>query len=275
MPIGNKASLLVGLALVCVVALSASLPAGDAPGPERIETVADLNGKRLGILAGTVLDNAANDALDFTRILYYDDTAAEIEALLAGEIDAFIDDEPVARYLAGTNPLLRKVEGTLIPDSYGFAAQYGDDEFYNALDGFLGEMLTDGTVDALERKWIDSPDEEGRVMPDLPEVESGRVLRFGVSPVSAPFVYENADGEVIGLDLELMDMIARRMNRRLEVVSMEFSELVPSLLRGRVDVIGSCLSITEERQAIIRFTRPCYEGGVAAITLADGAGGDE
>lgn len=272
----NATRRILFVAWVFLLAVSCRGPAAEEAdaGGAGIRTVADLNGKRIGILAGTVLDTAADNALDFTNIIYYDNTEAEIRALIAGEIDAFIDDQPVARFLAARDPRLRKVEGILEEDRYGFAVAYGDDEFYDQVDAALGELLADGMLDALEAKWIDSPDEESRVLPEPREEDAKRILRFGVSPVSAPFVYEKGERGIVGLDVELMGMIAERHDRRLIVVGMEFSELIPSLLSGRVDVIGSCLSITEERGKLVRFTRAYYEGGVAAITLAGESAAD-
>lgn len=263
----------VGAAFCCVFLLTAAVPSSPAAGEgaddpwagRAIRTVADLNGKRLGVIAGTILDTAANDALDYTQIVYFDGNEAEIRALVAGEIDAVIDDEPVVRYISGKYPVLQRVEGTLQDDHYGFATRYDDAELHNRIDSVIGEFLDDGTLRELEEKWIDNPDEASRVMPDPPEAGGGAVLRMGVSPVSAPFVYKNPDGELLGLDIELMGLVARRLDMRLEVVDMEFSELVPSLLDGRVDVIGSCLSITDGRAKLIWFTREYYRGGVAAL----------
>lgn len=254
------------VAAILGVSFAGALAAeADSGGPVR--TVADLNGKRLGVIAGTILDNAANNVLDFTQIVYFDDGDAVLRALLDGEIDAMIDDEPVVRYLVAKDKRLRRV-GLLEEDRYGFALRYDDNDLYEQVDAALGGFIGDGTVDALEKKWIDSVDDAERVMPDLPDQPAGPTLRMGVSPVSAPFLYRSDKGEIVGMDLELMQLIARRIDRRLVVVDMEFSELIPSLLSGRVDVIGSCLSITEERSKIIHFTREYYEGGVTALALS-------
>lgn len=236
---------------------------------KRINSVADLNGMRLAILAGSSFDNAANDALDFTQILYFDNTAQEIEALMAGEVDAMIEDEPVARYLAGIDTRLRRVDGILVAEDYGFAVHPEQADLHELVNNALKEIIRDGTLKDMEERWLDSHDEATRVIPELPKAGTDGVLHLGVSSISAPFCYLK-DGKVTGLDIELMERLARRIDRRLVVVDMEFSELIPSLLAGDVDVIGSCFSITPERAKVVRFTDSYYKGGVAALVLADG-----
>ncbi|MCC8189797.1 MAG: transporter substrate-binding domain-containing protein [Planctomycetes bacterium] len=238
-----------------------------------IETLTDLNGKRIGVLAGTMLDMAANRFLDFTHFVYFDDSESQIQALLNGEIDAFVEDEPVANYLVANNPRLRRLDATFMDDIYGFALRNDDEATFRAVNDALMALIADGSVAELERKWLAGADTEERPPPPSPPrppaSDGAAVLRFGVSPVSAPFVYRNDAGRVVGMDIELMDRIAQTIGRELEVRSMEFSELLPSLLAGEVDAIGACLSITPERRALVRFTINYHEGGVAAVVLAD------
>lgn len=277
----NKESLLVCGLCACLFVMVFSLPFGincsiagsspeEAVEPMQLIYIKDLNGKRIGVIAGTMLDIAANDGLDYTQIVYFDNQPSMIRALINGEIDAFIDDEPVIRYLASKFPELRRLEGSLQEDDYGFALRYEDDTLYTQVDNAVRELLADGTIESLGRKWLDSPDDSMRVMPKISEeIQEGPVLYFGTSTVSAPFTYRNDADEVVGLDIELMGLVAKRIGRRLIVTDMEFSQLIPSLQEGKVDVIGSCLSITEERKKLIHFTTAYHRGGVEGVVLAE------
>ena len=254
-------AVLLGVGIVCIAVFA---NCAEPVQGETIRTIADLNGKRLGAIVGTTLDSAANKALDFTQIHYYDDSDDQIEALYLGEIDAFLDDEPVARFLAGRDSGLRVIPGRLMEDEYGYAMRLDDEELYEKINSLLVKRIEDGTLRRLEQKWLDSS--EGEAAEPAPAPSSGRILRFGVSPVSAPFVYK-VSGNIVGLDIDLMRNIAESLGMRLEVTAMDFSELLNALQSGDVDVIGSCLSITEERKQLVRFTDSYYQGGVAAVTL--------
>lgn len=234
---------------------------------ERIDTIEDLNGKRLGLITGTSLDTSANEALDFTQIFYYENNDHEIQALLDGEVDAVVTDEPIARYLAGIDPRLRRLDGILIEDRYGFAVRPGDHDLHRLVNTALNEIMRDGTLADMEARWLDSSDENTRVLPELPPA-SGPELRLAVSSISAPFCYIK-DGQLTGLDIELMERLARRIGRTLVIVDKEFSALIPSLMSGEVDLIGSLFSITPERERTLLFTDSYYSGGVAALVLSD------
>ncbi len=235
-----------------------------AAGGGEINSIDDLNGKQLGILAGTMFDNAANAALDFTRIRYFDRRTDIIDALRGGSIDAFIDDAPIARFLAARNPDLFVVSGMLLPTDYAFALRLDDEELFGRINPLVRRKVGDGTVARLETLWVESAEGEKTDAP--PPAREGKALRFGVSPDSTPFAYM-AGGHIVGLDIDLMRGIAEDLGMRLAVHAMDFSRLVPSLEAGEVDVIGSCFSVTDQRKRIVRFTDSYYRGGAVAVTL--------
>jgi len=51
----------------------------------------------------------------------------------------------------------------------------------------------------------------------------------------------------------------------LEVVNMDFGAMIPALTAGKVDMIGACITITEERAKKVLFSEPYYNGGIAAL----------
>lgn len=256
-------------AAICpLVAACHAARAGEAGG--RIEKIADLNGRRIGAIVGTSLDVSANNALDFTQIEYYEKREQQLEALLSGEIDAYIEDEPVARYDVSVNPELRLLPGRLEDDLYGFAVRFDEKDLKTDIDKVLKNLEEDGTLADMEARWIDGVGEGARAMPELPKQTTGRILRFGVSSISPPFCYSDDEG-VKGFDIELMERIAAALGRRLVIMDMDFADLIASLLSGKVDVVGSCFSITAERARIILYSESYYNGGVVAMVRADQA----
>lgn len=51
----------------------------------------------------------------------------------------------------------------------------------------------------------------------------------------------------------------------LEIVNMDFGAMIPALVSGKVDMIGSCITITEERAKSVLFSEPYYQGGIAVV----------
>jgi len=52
---------------------------------------------------------------------------------------------------------------------------------------------------------------------------------------------------------------------RMEIQSMDFGALIPSVISGKADIAGSCISITEERAKSIHFSIPEYFGGFMLV----------
>lgn len=94
-------------------------------------------------------------------------------------------------------------------------------------------------------------------------------LRIGVDPNLKPFVYENAHGELLGFDVEAAKQICQDLDRKCKFVKIEWDGLIPSLMVGKIDVIISSMSITEEREKSVDFTIPFYKSPSQILVLKE------
>jgi polar amino acid transport system substrate-binding protein len=46
---------------------------------------------------------------------------------------------------------------------------------------------------------------------------------------------------------------------------MDFGAMIPALMAGKVDMLGACITITDERAKSVLFSEPYYKGGIAAL----------
>lgn len=93
----------------------------------QINSLADLPGRSVGVLSGSVAEPLAR--AEGMRVRTYARIGEAAEALRAGEIDAVVADAPVLEYHAFSHPEagLRVVGPRFEPDKYGFALPRGDD----------------------------------------------------------------------------------------------------------------------------------------------------
>ncbi len=97
-----------------------------------------------------------------------------------------------------------------------------------------------------------------------------KVLRMATESAYAPFEFYDADnGKTVGFDIDLLDAIAKHMGRKLEVVSMGFDAIIPSLLTNTTDVGVAAITITEERAKRLQFSSPYYESGLSTLIRAE------
>src|SRR5450759_3777039 len=78
-------------------------------------------------------------------------------------------------------------------------------------------------------------------------------LVVGTSGDQPPLVMKDKDGNLIGFEADLAGMMAAAMNVKLKLAPMGFSELLPALEAGKVDLVISGLTITPERNLKVAF----------------------
>ena len=88
-------------------------------------------------------------------------------------------------------------------------------------------------------------------------VEDGKLTVCSDIPY-APFEYEE-DGEVTGIDVELMEGVAARLGLEAEFRDTDFDGIFAALAAGNCDVIASSVSITDERKQANNFTDGYFE----------------
>ena len=91
--------------------------------------------------------------------------------------------------------------------------------------------------------------------PRVQERPAHSVLRVGVTPDTAPYVYWQAD-HYAGLEIDFAERLAAALGYHAEFVSVPWDEQIPALLGGRTDVIMSGMSITPARAARVAFGDP-------------------
>jgi len=87
-------------------------------------------------------------------------------------------------------------------------------------------------------------------------VETGKI-RVGSSPDWPPYEYlDPVTGEFIGFEVELMEMIAERLDLEVEWIEMGFDLIIPEVKDKAIDLGVSGFSITPERLEVIQYTMP-------------------
>src|SRR5262245_63977161 len=94
-------------------------------------------------------------------------------------------------------------------------------------------------------------DAVAQVAPPKELVNAGKIT-YGVAATFAPFEYMQ-DGKLVGLDIEMLDAMAKAMGLSAEAMNMEFKGLIPALQSKRIDIINSGMYIRPEREEPVDF----------------------
>ncbi|ULO01102.1 amino acid ABC transporter, periplasmic arginine/lysine/histidine-binding lipoprotein [Campylobacter sp. RM5004] len=88
---------------------------------------------------------------------------------------------------------------------------------------------------------------------------ANQVVKVGISANYAPFDMM-VDGKLSGFDVDLVEEIAKASNLKIEFVNMSFDGLIPSLVAGKITMIASGMSISEQRKKNCDFSEPYFFG---------------
>ncbi|WP_440454468.1 transporter substrate-binding domain-containing protein [Psychrobacter sp. ASPA161_9] len=80
-----------------------------------------------------------------------------------------------------------------------------------------------------------------------------------------PFSYTDADGKLIGYEVELVDALCAQMKAECELISQDWDGLIPGLNAQKFDAIIAGMSITPERKEVVEFTDPYFHTGIILI----------
>ncbi|MDS0528297.1 transporter substrate-binding domain-containing protein [Clostridium sp. SHJSY1] len=81
----------------------------------------------------------------------------------------------------------------------------------------------------------------------------------------APFSFEES-GKYKGIDVELLDAIAKEEGFEYELKPMDFDGIIPGITSNQIDGAIAGMSITDERQKSLDFSDPYFEAGLSIVT---------
>jgi len=90
-------------------------------------------------------------------------------------------------------------------------------------------------------------------------------LRVGFDAGYMPFEMTDKNGNYIGFDIDLGRELAKAMGVKFVPVNTDFDGMIPALLTGKIDVIISAMTITQERNLKIGFTDPYIVVGQSVL----------
>ncbi|MSN96619.1 basic amino acid ABC transporter substrate-binding protein [Campylobacter sp. FMV-PI01] len=87
---------------------------------------------------------------------------------------------------------------------------------------------------------------------------NAHTLKVGTNANFPPFEFVDENSKITGFDIDLIDAISKKVGFEYEIVNMGFDGLIPALKSGKIDIIASSMSATEERKKAVDFTDAYY-----------------
>lgn len=101
--------------------------------------------------------------------------------------------------------------------------------------------------------------------------ESGQLV-VGTSADYPPFEWvvleSNGDSKIVGIDVDLAQLIADELGVELVMEDMPFDSLIPSVISGRIDMTIAGMTYTEERAEQVDFSEQYHQSVSNFVVLA-------
>ena len=230
--------------------------------------VSDYNGKKIGVLVGPLMEDAAKKYFPDSECLLFNSYPDCVSALLAGKIDGFLGDEPGMISLHAETPEVDYIHETLAENNYAFAFRKNDPEsaaLCEELNDFLAQSRADGTMEELGQIWLGNDEAKKTVdMSDLTG-ENGTV-RVVTTSTDMPWSYVK-NGKNVGYDIDLVVRFCRARGYALELGDMDFAGRIPAVQTGKYD-FSTDMNVTPEREEQVLFSSPTANGGIVLAVRA-------
>ncbi|MGM9886197.1 MULTISPECIES: transporter substrate-binding domain-containing protein [unclassified Lactococcus] len=100
------------------------------------------------------------------------------------------------------------------------------------------------------------------------KIEDKGTLVLAVSPDYPPFEYQtikNGKNTVVGVDIDLANAIAKKLNVKLKISAMDFNNVLTSLSQGKADIAISGISATSKRKEAFDFSNVYYDANNVVV----------
>ncbi len=230
------------------------------------ESLDDFSGKTVGYLIGGVHPEMIDPVISGVNYKTYTDITGGISALQKGDIDAVSLDLPVAQLLVAQHPEFDVFPDMIADDQYGFVLQKNSPYTQAFTDAILA-FKQDGTLAALQEKWFSGSDEIMQIDWSQYQLENRKngTLRYVYENTTAPMGYVGNNGQPAGYEVELVLMIADRLDMGVSIGTTTFAALINNLEADKADVASGCVSITDERKKSVDFSATHYVGGLCFV----------
>ncbi len=242
-----------------------------------ITSAVDLANKTVAVKNGTTgaaaVDKLAenDDSISITRFV----TSEEAEqALINGEVDAFVDDNAGLEYYANNNPGFVVIEdpNSFEKEFYGLMFPKGS-QLKARFDAAITAILNSEDYTRIYNEWFGTtPNVEALLTAGNPKTQEGQPLKIAIFPGLAPFSFlkynelvgfDDAfeflrDNQFDGFDIDFLKIISKVGGFDYELIPGSWDGIFAEVKSNAVDLAISGITINDLRKETYDFSVPYF-----------------
>ncbi len=251
------------LSLVFMGILVASFCGCKEQSKEPLTSVFQANSPRytIGVEDFSTVGKSVARVLPKAQIKKYPDLVAAYFALQMGDIDAIAYNENILSHTFDSTSglqVLHEDAGISEELVIGMNRHSPIPNLKGIINALIDSLNAAGTLLELHQHWS----EKKNPLIEDNEIESANILRIATSADVPPFSFiEN--NKIIGLDIDLVKLLKKRLNIKTEIVRTERDKLIEALKSNKADLIISAFGKTDCIENDIDFSKPYHIGKIA------------
>ena len=271
----NRIRKCFSLFLILVIAVGI-LAGCDSNTSKEFQEMRDFEKAKIGVLTGSSFDLLANEYFPEAEKLYFMNMTDLILNLKQEKIDGILMDKGFFTPLLWEDEEISFIEMDMPATEFAVAfPKTAESEPLKAqMNEFIQKYTENGWLGELTEKWFAASEPSCSLALSQLTGENG-TLRVATTVESKPFDYLK-DGQFCGFDADFIFCFAQEYGYALEIDTMDFGALLPSLSAGRYDLAISSITVTEERKESVLFSDTyCRNPNVMAVLADEPAAGGE
>lgn len=247
-------------------------------GSQRINSISDLEGKKIGILKNNFIADAYKKNYPDLNLIEYPTYREAINALAMNEIDVFTGDASVIEYYISQN----NIQGlAIIGNDYAMKdvpyfqhiAVQKDNQILMDLINKAMASVTHEEFDRIAAKWISLDrvfHDIGLTSEELEWLDNNKTVITASEQNTTPFEFINNTGKIDGLTGDFLNEISKRLNVDFIWAGNEnWSEGLSKIKSGQIDLVPG-ITPTSGRNEFLTFSEIYVNYDTAIFSRLEG-----
>ncbi len=229
--------------------------------------------KYIGVQSGTTgqyfVDGDADwgfDGLEGYASKGYSNGGLAVADMKNGAVEYVIIDKAPALQLAKSVSGVKVIDIELTEEEYAFGVDKAQADLLASINNILATKQAE--IQAIIDKYATGEGIVGIESATKDLDKKDQQLVVATNAAFAPFEYKDGN-KFVGIDIEIMALVASELGMELVIEDMEFDSVVTSVGAHGVDVAAAGLTVNEKRKESVNFSTSYYNAAQVLIVKSD------
>lgn len=209
-------------------------------GDRTINTREDVEGKRIGVLAGTTSELYGKL---HGEVRVCSDKKELINALKLGDVECIIADSRDAGYIKRFRFGLKTLSEPLAKSHFRFAAAKENPDLIEDINSAIADLSENGVINKIIKGYYDDTD-YSYAPKETQEFE--KTLTVAVAADFTPYQFVNTEGELRGIDIDLAKAVCAYLGYNAEFIMVDGSKLISAVQGGTAHFAAGGITANSE-----------------------------